>query len=99
MGKTPISNLTVPDEMHKDLNCGWPNHLIPARYTSADLSAIGAAWLAGLAIGYWKSLDELEALPRETEGFKPEMSESDRADLIEGWRDALGRSRSNGSNR
>lgn len=69
------------------------------RSSSADLSAMGAAWLAGLAIGYWKSLEELERLPRETARFEPAMTESDRADLIEGWRDALGRSRSYGSNR
>jgi glycerol kinase len=64
------------------------------RSTSADLSAIGAAWLAGLGIGYWKSLEELEGLPRETARFEPGMDDSHRADLIEGWSEALGRSMS-----
>ena len=64
------------------------------RSSSADLSAIGAAWLAGLAIGYWKSLEELERLPRPTARFEPGMSEARRHELIGGWRDALGRSKS-----
>ena len=58
---------------------------------SADLSAIGAAWLAGLAVGYWKSKGELEALPRETTRFEPRMAGDLRAELIAGWRDALAR--------
>lgn len=66
------------------------------RSSSADLSAIGAAWLAGLAIGFWKSLEELERLPRETERFEPRMTESNRAALICGWHDALRRAMSCG---
>jgi glycerol kinase len=64
------------------------------RSSSADLSAIGAAWLAGLATGYWKSLEELEGLPRPTSRFEPKMTGGRRAELVRGWRDALGRSRS-----
>jgi len=64
------------------------------RAASTDLSAIGAAWLAGLAIGYWKSLEELEGLPRQTARFEPKMTDTRRKQLIRGWRDALGRSTS-----
>jgi glycerol kinase len=64
------------------------------RSSSTDLSCLGAAWLAGLAIGYWKSLDELAGLPRPTTRFEPTMPEARRAELIRGWRDALHRSRS-----
>jgi glycerol kinase len=64
------------------------------RSSSADLSAIGAAWLAGLATGYWTSLEELAALPRETARFEPRMADARRAELIRGWREALGRSMS-----
>ena len=63
------------------------------RSSSADLSAIGAAWLAGLAIGYWKSLAELAELPRPAERFEPKMSEACRGELLHGWRDAVRRSR------
>jgi glycerol kinase len=64
------------------------------RSSSTELSAIGAAWLAGLAVGYWKSLQELEALPRPTTRFEPRMPEGQRSSLISGWHDALNRSRS-----
>jgi glycerol kinase len=64
------------------------------RTASADLSAIGAAWLAGLGIGYWKSLEELEGLPRETARFEPGMDDGRRSDLLEGWCEARGRSMS-----
>jgi glycerol kinase len=64
------------------------------RSSSTDLSAIGAAWLAGLATGYWTSLEELAALPRETARFEPRMADARRAELIRGWREALGRSMS-----
>jgi glycerol kinase len=64
------------------------------RSSSADLSAIGAAWLAGLATGYWRSLEELEALPRDTTRFEPKMSESRRTELLQGWCEALARTRS-----
>jgi glycerol kinase len=62
------------------------------RSSSADLSAIGASWLAGLAIDFWKSLEELEGLPRATARFEPKMAAGRGAELIRGWRDALGRS-------
>ena len=64
------------------------------RSSSTELSAIGAAWLAGLAVGYWKSLEELEALPRATMRFEPQISDSRRVSLIDGWREALKRTRS-----
>jgi glycerol kinase len=63
------------------------------RSSSADLSAIGAAWLAGLAVAYWKSMDELEALPRDTTRFEPAMTDARRNELTRGWLDALARSR------
>lgn len=63
------------------------------RSSSPDLSAIGAAWLAGLATGYWKSLDELERLPHQTTRFEPRMDSPRREHLIQGWTDALNRSR------
>ncbi|MBS1857465.1 MAG: glycerol kinase GlpK [Acidobacteria bacterium] len=64
------------------------------RSDSADLSAIGAAWLAGLAAGFWKSLDELEALPRPYTRFEPKMEASRREQLVGGWSDAVRRARS-----
>ncbi len=69
------------------------------RTSSADLSARGAAWLAGLAIGFWSSLEELAALPRETERFEPGPGAARRETLLAGWRDALSRASSSWVNR
>jgi glycerol kinase len=63
------------------------------RDRSADLSAVGAAWLAGLAIGFWTSTDELESLPRARDRFEPRMPDADRRRLLAGWRDAVARAR------
>jgi glycerol kinase len=63
------------------------------RSSSPEISAIGAAWLAGLAVGYWESQEELEKLPRVTTRFEPSMSEGRRTELTAGWSNALARSR------
>ena len=64
------------------------------RSSSADLSAMGAAWLAGLAVGFWESLAELAALPRPTDRFEPRMQPARRAELLDGWHAALERTMS-----
>jgi glycerol kinase len=64
------------------------------RNRSTDLSACGAAWLCGLAVGVWRSLEELQALPRETDRFEPRMAESERTMRCDAWRDAVDRARS-----
>ena len=64
------------------------------RNGSADVSAIGAAWLAGLAAGIWPSLDALLALPRDEQRFEPAMNRASRQRLLEGWRDAVWRAAS-----
>jgi glycerol kinase len=63
------------------------------RSLSPDLSATGAAWLAGLSTGFWRSRSELEGLPRPTAEFEPRLAPSKRADLIGGWHTALQRCR------
>jgi len=63
------------------------------RNLSADLSAVGAAWLAGLAVGFWSSLEELEALPRAEDCFEPRMPEAERQTRYAGWLEAVSRAR------
>ncbi len=63
------------------------------RDRSGDLSARGAAWLAGLATGVWGGLDELARLPRLTDRFTPRMPDGERTRLYDGWQDALARAR------
>jgi glycerol kinase len=67
------------------------------RTSSADLSAIGAAWLAGLAVGFWRSHEELAALPQTTDRFEPAMPAARREDLTAGWQHALAKARSGSS--
>ena len=61
------------------------------RSESAHVSAIGAAWLAGLATGVWTSPKQLEAIPRPEQRFEPAMSEDRRARLYSGWLSAVRR--------
>jgi len=57
-----------------------------------ETTALGAAYLAGLAVGYWNGLDDVRgnwALDRE---FTPRMAASERDRLYHGWRRAVERS-------
>jgi glycerol kinase len=63
------------------------------RNDSTDLSARGAAWLAGLAVGVWPSTDALSALPRTVTRFEPRMAGAERDALYSGWCDAVSRAR------
>ena len=58
----------------------------------AETTALGAAYLAGLAVGYWKSTDDVAAnwaLDRE---FRPAMPKAQSEKLYAGWKKAVGRS-------
>ena len=56
-----------------------------------ETTARGAAFHAGLAVGLWKSLDEIEALWARDACFDPRMEPVRRDALVSGWRDALSR--------
>jgi glycerol kinase len=58
-----------------------------------ETTALGAAYLAGLAVGFWKDLDEVSAMWQEDKVFDPAMSASDRTERTRNWRRALARSR------
>ncbi|HEY1339440.1 MAG TPA: glycerol kinase GlpK [Bryobacteraceae bacterium] len=60
------------------------------RPVNVETTALGAAYLAGLAVGYWKSIEELEAFWRPERRFELAMSQSVREDLFAGWRNAVG---------
>jgi len=69
------------------------------RNLSSDLSACGAAWLAGLSVGVWPSRDALAALPRATDRFEPRLSAAERDRRYAGWTDAVSRARSQAASR
>jgi glycerol kinase len=58
---------------------------------STDASALGAAYLAGFATGWWRTLDEIMQLPRPQTSFEPRMSAHDRNALYTGWQMAVAR--------
>ncbi len=63
------------------------------RPADIETTALGAAYLAGLATGFWKSVDEVESFWRAERRFEPAMAESDRARLFAGWKEAVARAR------
>ncbi len=66
------------------------------RPMDVETTALGAAYLAGLATGFWKSVEEVEAFWRAERRFDPRMDESTRGRLWDGWRDAVARCRARG---
>ncbi len=56
------------------------------RAANLETTALGAAYLAGLAVGFWKDLDELKSMAEEGQMFTPEMPAEERDNLYEGWK-------------
>ena len=58
-----------------------------------ETTALGAAYLAGLAVGYWKSTDDVKSNWEIERRFEPNMSAGDRNHRRSRWNEALGRAR------
>lgn len=58
-----------------------------------ETTAIGAAFLAGLAVGFWKNQEELQELWEADQSFKPNMEAEKRDQLIHFWHKAVERSK------
>lgn len=54
-----------------------------------ETTALGAAYLAGLAVGYWKDEDEIRENWQLGRTFEPSMEEDTRRDLLKGWKRAV----------
>ena len=54
-----------------------------------ETTALGAAYLAGLAVGYWKNRDEIRENWQIGASFAPEMDEEDCKKLLKGWHRAV----------
>ena len=61
------------------------------RPESHETTALGAAYLAGLATGVWDGLDDLSAKWEAAGRFEPAMDNAQRDDLLGGWKQALKR--------
>ena len=57
-----------------------------------ETTALGAACLAGLAVGVWKDREEIRALWKEDARFSPALPAPRREELLRGWHKAVGRS-------
>ncbi len=62
------------------------------RPSCLESTAMGAAFLAGLAVGYWNSVDELRTVISIDRVYKPEIDEEERQSRLDGWKKAVSRS-------
>ena len=58
-----------------------------------ETTSLGAAYLAGLAVGFWKSKSELDKKWKVARRYEPQMSVSERSRLYERWLEAVSRAR------
>ncbi|MEJ7605437.1 MAG: FGGY-family carbohydrate kinase [Bryobacteraceae bacterium] len=63
------------------------------RPADVETTALGAAYLAGLATGIWKNVEELESFWRRDKVFEPAMEGSRRDELYSGWKRAVAAAR------
>lgn len=57
-----------------------------------EITALGAAYAAGLACGYWANTNELRQHHRVDREWTPSMDESTKSSLYEKWKKAVGKS-------
>lgn len=65
------------------------NNTIVHRPKCIETTALGAAYLAGLATGYWKSKDEIKENWQLGRAFESEMDKEKRNQLLKGWKRAV----------
>ncbi|MFC3211351.1 glycerol kinase GlpK [Planomicrobium okeanokoites] len=58
-----------------------------------ETTALGAAYLAGLATGFWKNLNDIKELDSTKKIYKPKMDEANRDNLYKGWKKAVAATR------
>ncbi|HYM15158.1 MAG TPA: glycerol kinase GlpK [Dehalococcoidia bacterium] len=63
------------------------------RSATAETTALGASYLAGLATGFWRSQEEIRRIWRAGGTFEPRMNAGEREALVSGWRRAVERAK------
>ena len=58
-----------------------------------ETTALGACYLAGLAVGYWKDIKHIKANKQIERVFTPAMSDGERTKLVDGWKKCIDRAR------
>lgn len=89
----------VVDVLHVDGGAAQNNLLIQfqadilgkavKRIERLETTGLGAAYLAGLAVGYWRDKNELTALVSANEQFEPNMNAQERQAKLHGWHSAV----------
>ncbi|MEN8155325.1 MAG: glycerol kinase GlpK [Bacteroidota bacterium] len=64
------------------------------RPETIETTALGAAYLAGLSVGYWTDIDEIREQWAVQKRFKPTTGEPEREEMVKGWKKAVSRSQS-----
>ncbi len=59
------------------------------RPTVTETTALGAAYLAGLAVGFWQNIEDIQEQWQINKQFEPSMPDTQRASLIKGWEKAI----------
>jgi glycerol kinase len=54
-----------------------------------ETTALGAAYLSGLAVGFWKNVKEVETYWQKEKAFESKMNKEVRSDLQKGWSRAI----------
>ncbi|MDY4760493.1 glycerol kinase GlpK [Streptococcus thoraltensis] len=92
------SGIAIP-ELRVDGGAAMNNYLMQfqadilgidiTRAKNLETTALGAAFLAGLAVGYWKDIEEIKALNEAGQCFQAQMKPSRREKLYKGWKRAV----------
>jgi glycerol kinase len=64
-------------------------HVPVERPIVKETTALGAAYLAGLAVGFWKSLEEIRSQWNMEQAYGPQMGEEERENCYKGWKKAV----------
>ncbi|MEY2926262.1 MAG: hypothetical protein RL367_739 [Pseudomonadota bacterium] len=93
--KAPLATIRVDGGMAaNDWLCQFLADMLQARVerpVHLETTALGAAFLAGLAVGVWPDLEALAKTWRASDSFAPRMEPRRREKLIAGWQDAVAR--------
>jgi len=57
-----------------------------------EITALGAAFIAGLATGFWKTREELKSIRKIDKIYTPKISEKERNEKYEFWKNIISRS-------
>ena len=89
----PITELRVDGgATHNNLLMQFQSDIVNTkvtRPTMVETTASGAAYLAGLAVGFWKDIEELKSQWKIDQTFTPSIEEEQRKLHIEGWKRAI----------